>query len=134
VQLRTFRSGWVRKSLGHERCDLRHRRAHRNVRASLTPQRQSMLGLLSYRTFSELSHPVDLQAKCRELSNAVAEELEEHRLLGRTVTVKLKSVDFSVITRASSLRKPTNAADDIYDAAWAVRHPRLNSGGRLCAP
>ena len=72
-------------------------------------------------TFGELSRPEDLRAKCRELADAVAEDLVEHRLQGKCVTVKLKTVDFEVHTRAVTLKRYTDAADEIFAHAWQVR-------------
>ena len=48
------------------------------------------------RTFRSLSAWEDLKAKCEELTRLVADDLQAKGLKGKTLTLKLKDVDFSV--------------------------------------
>ena len=107
----------MRKSLGHERYGKRGKRS----RDRGVPAFECLCAAdLVHRTFRELSDVEGLRAKCRELCEVVADDLLEHRLLGKCINVKLKTVDFDVRTRAITLRRPTNAAGDIFTAAWQV--------------
>ncbi|XP_035826622.1 DNA polymerase kappa isoform X2 [Aplysia californica] len=69
------------------------------------------------RTFNELNQPEELYEKCRELSRALAEDLQEDRLVGKTVTLKIKTVAFEVKTRSHTLQYDTNDENKIFQAA-----------------
>jgi DNA polymerase IV len=61
----------------------------------------------------------DPEVVCRELlrlSARVAARLRASGLQGRTVTVKIRFADFTTITRARTLRDPTDVAQEIYAA------------------
>ncbi|WP_349357301.1 DNA polymerase IV [Stappia sp.] len=57
-----------------------------------------------------------LRALLRRLSEEVSERLKHADLAGRTVTLKLKTADFRILTRARSLSAPTQLADRIFRA------------------
>jgi DNA polymerase-4 len=57
-----------------------------------------------------------LERKLWELSEKVSARLKAQRLSGATVTLKLKSADFRLRTRARSLGAPTQLAAKIFDA------------------
>jgi DNA polymerase-4 len=57
-----------------------------------------------------------LERRLWELSEKVSARLKAQRLAGATVTLKLKSADFRLRTRAHSLRAPTQLAAKIFDA------------------
>lgn len=97
------------------------------------------------RTFSELSQPEELLQKCKDLCESLAESLAEEELKvcslmtvikptscspvktlpfimctllqGRTVTIKLKTVGFKVLSRAVSLPRCISSAGDLFKAA-----------------
>ncbi|XP_052099685.1 DNA polymerase kappa-like [Mytilus californianus] len=69
------------------------------------------------RTFNEISKPVELYAKCEELSEALSEDLKDEELKGKTVSIKIKTVEFEVKTRAHTLKDYTSDSDLIYAAA-----------------
>ncbi|CAG2224215.1 POLK [Mytilus edulis] len=69
------------------------------------------------RTFNEISKPVELFAKCEELSEALSEDLKDEELKGKTVSIKIKTVEFEVKTRAHTLKDYTSDSDLIYAAA-----------------
>lgn len=66
---------------------------------------------------ADLSDPVRLQEQLWPLCESVARRLRDKRLAGRTVTVKLKDVDFQLFTRSRRVGAPTQQARTIYDAA-----------------
>ena len=51
------------------------------------------------------------------MADAVAQRLRNHRLTGRTVTIKVRFHDFRTITRASTLPAPVDSAAAIVRAA-----------------
>ncbi|GAB1605093.1 hypothetical protein Ahia01_000791100 [Argonauta hians] len=58
-------------------------------------------------TFFEINEPAQLYEKCEELSKILASDLQQDSLMGRTVTLKIKTVDFDVKTRAQSVSRHT---------------------------
>ncbi|XP_066274420.1 DNA polymerase kappa-like [Branchiostoma lanceolatum] len=68
-------------------------------------------------TFSELSKPSDLYRKCWELCEALAKNLQDEGLKGRTVTIKLKTVNFDVKQRGQTVPRAVSAMNEIYDVA-----------------
>ncbi len=63
---------------------------------------------------------LDLEAAKREilfLSNAVARRMRRQGVTGKTVTLKVKYSDFTQITRAETLQKPTDDGFEIYATA-----------------
>ncbi|XP_071507148.1 DNA polymerase kappa-like [Diadema antillarum] len=69
------------------------------------------------RTFREISVPSDLYNKCWELCEALDRDLKRKHIMGKTVTIKLKKVNFEVKTRASSLKSPVGSAKEIFPVA-----------------
>ncbi|NBN77400.1 DNA polymerase IV [Microvirga tunisiensis] len=78
-------------------------------------------------TFStDLSKRADLRPVLRDLSEKVSARLKAADLAGRSVTLKLKTAQFRLITRSRQLADPTQLADRIFragddllaDAAW----------------
>eukprot|EP00058_Branchiostoma_floridae_P020844 XP_002606334.1 hypothetical protein BRAFLDRAFT_67577 [Branchiostoma floridae] len=69
------------------------------------------------RTFSELSKPADLYRKCWELCEALAKDLQDEGLKGRTITIKLKTVNFDVKQRGQTVPRAVSSMKEIYDVA-----------------
>ncbi|XP_078677989.1 DNA polymerase kappa-like isoform X2 [Branchiostoma floridae x Branchiostoma belcheri] len=69
------------------------------------------------RTFSELSKPSELYRKCWELCEALAKDLQDEGLKGRTVTIKLKTVNFEVKQRGQTVPRAVSSMNEIYDVA-----------------
>lgn len=71
----------------------------------------------------------------RRMAERVAERLEKQRLVGRTVTLKVKWSDFRLMTRQQSLGAPTQDAAPIALAALALLAdevaPLLTMGGAI---
>jgi DNA polymerase-4 len=62
------------------------------------------------------------------LSEKVSARMKAKELGGSTITLKLKTSDFRIVTRARSLSSPTNLAGRIYQAARALIEPELVRG------
>ncbi|MGE0080961.1 MAG: DNA polymerase IV [Thiohalomonadaceae bacterium] len=60
-----------------------------------------------------------------DLTDQVASRLRAHGLAGRTVQIKVRYADFSTVTRAHSLRAPTDATDVLWAAARELFETRL---------
>jgi len=69
------------------------------------------------RTFREISEENELLAKCQELAESLAADLQKKELKGKTLTVKLKNVDFQVRSRSITLPKYICSASDICQYA-----------------
>lgn len=53
-------------------------------------------------------------------STAVARQLRQHRMRARTITLKIKTVDFQRHTRSRTLPRPIRSSDAIYQAATTL--------------
>ncbi|KAJ8263105.1 hypothetical protein COCON_G00155620 [Conger conger] len=69
------------------------------------------------RTFAEMSSAEQQFDLCRELCRDLAQDLQKEDLKGKTVTVKLKSVNFEVKTRASTVSSAVSSEEEIYAVA-----------------
>ncbi|XP_062941194.1 DNA polymerase kappa isoform X1 [Cynocephalus volans] len=69
------------------------------------------------RTFSEISKAEEQYSLCQELCNELARDLQKEGLKGRTVTIKLKNVNFEVKTRASTVSSIVSTAQEIFAIA-----------------
>jgi len=52
-----------------------------------------------------------------DLSQSVAKRAKSHRLLGRTITLKLRTADFRTVTRARTIATPTDDASQLANIA-----------------
>ena len=70
------------------------------------------------RTFgADVGDPVVIRQVLLDLSEKVGARLRAQRLVGRTVSIKVRFADFSTVTRSRSLRDATDVSRDIYAAA-----------------
>ncbi|XP_040435462.1 DNA polymerase kappa isoform X1 [Falco naumanni] len=69
------------------------------------------------RTFSEINAAEDQYSLCRELCRDLAQELQKEGLKGKTVTLKLKNVNFEVKTRASTVLSSVSTEEEIFAVA-----------------
>ncbi|XP_075397293.1 DNA polymerase kappa [Tenrec ecaudatus] len=69
------------------------------------------------RTFSEISKAEEQYSLCQELCSELAQDLHKEGLKGRTVTIKLKNVNFEVKTRASTVSSVISTAQEIFAIA-----------------
>ncbi|CAI5930630.1 unnamed protein product [Closterium sp. NIES-64] len=92
------------------------------------------------RTFSPLSAEPAILNKLEELSFALAKDLEEHGMKGRTLTLKLKTTAFEVRTRAVSVPEPIGSQQEISATSQSfrthvcTRAHRVTAGGLSFRP
>ncbi|KRZ76264.1 Coronin-like protein cor-1 [Trichinella papuae] len=79
------------------------------------------------RTFSEINEPSHLLAVCRKLCNSLSEDVIERNLKGKTVTLKVKTIDFDVRTRANTVDRYLQAADEIYQVASSLLQEEIRA-------
>ncbi|KRX82054.1 Coronin-like protein cor-1 [Trichinella sp. T6] len=79
------------------------------------------------RTFSEINEPSRLLAVCRKLCNRLSEDVIERNLKGKTVTLKVKTIDFDVRTRANTVDRYVQAADEIYHIASSLLQEEIRA-------
>ena len=77
---------------------------------------------------ADLAGRGELLAILRHLAEKVSTRLKAVDIAGRTVTLKLKTTDFRVRTRASRLPDPTQLAHRIYSAAKPLLERELDEG------
>lgn len=104
------------------------RLAHGSDDRTVTPDHEAK-SIGHETTFGQdLDHPDDVRGVLLELTEQVAQRLRQHGRRASTVQLKIRYGDFETITRAGTLRLPTDltidlwtAAEHIFDA-WASRH------------
>ncbi|KAM6105922.1 DNA polymerase kappa isoform 1-T1 [Pterocles gutturalis] len=79
------------------------------------------------RTFSEINTAEDQYSLCRELCRDLAQELQKEGLKGKTVTLKLKNVNFEVKTRASTVRSYVSTEEEIFGVAKDLLGTEIDS-------
>ena len=80
-----------------------------------------MKSISSETTFhSDLSKLADLESVLWRQAEQVSARAKNHELAGRTVVLKLKTSDFRLRTRSTSLDSPTQLADRIFRTAQAA--------------
>lgn len=79
------------------------------------------------RTFSELSKAEEQYSLCQELCRDLAQDLQKEGLKGRTVTVKLKNVDFEVKTRASTVPCLVSTSEEIFAVAKELLRTEIDA-------
>ncbi|XP_023446923.1 DNA polymerase kappa isoform X2 [Dasypus novemcinctus] len=79
------------------------------------------------RTFSEISKAEDQYSLCQELCSELAQDLQKEGLKGRTVTIKLKNVNFEVKTRASTVSSVISTAEEIFAIAKELLRTEIDA-------
>ncbi|XP_075597295.1 DNA polymerase kappa [Balearica regulorum gibbericeps] len=79
------------------------------------------------RTFSEINTAEDQYSLCRELCRDLAQELLKEGLKGKTVTLKLKNVNFEVKTRASTVLSAVSTEEEIFAVAKDLLGTEIDS-------
>ncbi|XP_067425191.1 DNA polymerase kappa isoform X1 [Emydura macquarii macquarii] len=69
------------------------------------------------RTFSEINTAEEQYSLCQELCRDLAQDLQKEGLKGKTVTLKLKNVNFEVKTRASTVLSAVSTEEEIFAVA-----------------
>uniref|UniRef100_A0A8C5K5H9 DNA polymerase kappa n=1 Tax=Jaculus jaculus TaxID=51337 RepID=A0A8C5K5H9_JACJA len=86
------------------------------------------------RTFSEISKAEEQYSLCQELCGELAQDLQKEGLKGRTVTIKLKNVNFEVKTRASTVSSVVSTMEEIFAIAKELLRTEINVFGYLVLP
>ncbi|KAM6034097.1 DNA polymerase kappa isoform 1-T4 [Chlamydotis macqueenii] len=79
------------------------------------------------RTFSEINTAEDQYSLCRELCRDLAQDLQKEGLKGKTVTLKLKNVNFEVKTRASTVLSSVSTEEEIFAIAKDLLGTEIDS-------
>ncbi|XP_076588041.1 DNA polymerase kappa [Chaetodon auriga] len=85
--------------------------------STFVPRHEERKSMSTERTFKEMSKAEEQLSLCRELCEDLAEDLKKEGLKGKTVTLKLKNVNFEVKTRALTLSYAVATADEIFAVA-----------------
>uniref|UniRef100_A0A286XZ67 DNA polymerase kappa n=1 Tax=Cavia porcellus TaxID=10141 RepID=A0A286XZ67_CAVPO len=83
------------------------------------------------RTFNEINKAEDQYSLCQELCSEIAQDLQKEGLKGRTVTVKLKNVNFEVKTRASTVSSVVSTEEEIFAIAKELLRTEIDVFGYL---
>ncbi|XP_054434473.1 DNA polymerase kappa isoform X2 [Pteronotus mesoamericanus] len=79
------------------------------------------------RTFSEISKAEEQYSLCQELCGELAQDLQKKGLKGRTVTIKLKNVNFEIKTRASTVLSAVSTAEEIFAIAKELLRTEIDA-------
>ncbi len=111
-------------SSGEHLWNLAHGRDNRAV----VPEREAKS--ISHETTFEqdIADTEVLRAWLVDLTEQVGCRLRRHGLRGRTVQLKVRFADFSLITRSQTLLEPTDITDELWRAADELLCHRLPSG------
>jgi nucleotidyltransferase/DNA polymerase involved in DNA repair len=79
---------------------------------------------------TDLTDPDEIDRAMLARAEGIARELRRDRLTGRTVHIRVRTGDFTTWTRSLTLRKPTDLAEVIVDAARRMYRERIELRGR----
>ena len=83
-------------------------------------------------TFSEdTADLAQIEATLANLSEMVGRRLREHGLSARTIQLKLRYTDFSTITRAHSVARPTALDTELFEEIRALFHRNWKAGAKV---
>ncbi|XP_032372051.1 DNA polymerase kappa [Etheostoma spectabile] len=85
--------------------------------STFIPRHEERKSMSTERTFKELSKVEEQLSLCRVLCEDLAEDMTKEGLKGKTVTLKLKNVNFEVKTRALTLTYAVATVDEIFAVA-----------------
>jgi DNA polymerase IV len=110
----------LRREVGEAVGEHLHRLAWgRDERAVVAAARDKSIG--AEETFDvDIADAPTIRRELLRLSDRVGARLRDSGHVGRTVAVKLRRADFTTITRARTLREPTDLAREIYATACAL--------------
>lgn len=114
------RFGQMGERLWHLSRGQDHRRVNRDERLKSISKETTF--------FDDTSDADLLDGHIWRLSEQVADRAKAKHLSGRTVTLKLKRADFTLITRRHSLSDPTQLTDRIYSCAKDLFEQSTNKG------
>ncbi len=110
----------LRRAIGDNAGPALHELAWgRDTRAVVPTSRERSIG--ADETFSyDVDDPAYIHRELLKLSDRTAARVRAARMVGRTVTVKVRFADFTTITRSRTLRDPTDVSRDIFATALSL--------------
>jgi len=119
-QIAQARSDVLAYRLGKHGTDDLLRRAHGSDDSPVEDERV-VKQVSQETTFAkDITEVKQLRATLLELSENVGLRLREDDLSARTIAIKLRYGDFTTFTRQTTLPRPTQLDQDIFELAWAL--------------
>ena len=128
VQVRTADLAQLRAAVGNQ-ADWLMRLSHGDDPRRVNPDRASTSGSTETTYPEDLTELHEVRAEMERLARKTAAWLERKRLVARTVTIKVRYDDFSLVTRSHTSTMPGREADDIASRAVALLE-RTEAGQR----
>ncbi|MDX1389843.1 MAG: hypothetical protein R3344_11675 [Acidobacteriota bacterium] len=79
---------------------------------------------------TDLTDPDEIDRALLARAEGVSRELRRDGLVARTVHIKVRTGDFTTWTRSLTLRRPTDLAEVVVEAARELYRERISLGGR----
>ncbi len=79
-----------------------------------------------YRTFNNTNDSSQLITLCRDLAKKTVDELLSDRILCKRVTLKIKTINFEILTRSKTLTSYTDSLNLITEKAVALLKHELD--------
>ena len=110
----------LRRALGDVTGSHLHRLSWgRDERPVVRERREKSIG--TDETFAhDIDDPVVIHRELLRLSDRTAARVRAAGMMGRTISIKVRFADFTTITRARTLRDPTDVSRDIYATATSL--------------
>ena len=110
----------LRRALGDVTGSHLHRLSWgRDERPVVRERREKSIG--TDETFAhDIDDPVVIHRELLRLSERTAARVRAAGMMGRTISIKVRFADFTTITRARTLRDPTDVSRDIYATATSL--------------
>ncbi|HYO86118.1 MAG TPA: DNA polymerase IV [Dermatophilaceae bacterium] len=106
----------LRRALGQTGVHLHALAWGRDERTVAPLRRERSVG--ADETFShDIDDPQEIHRRLLRLSERTASRARAQRVMGRTITIKVRFADFATITRSHTRRDPTDITQDIYATA-----------------
>nr|WP_276511139.1 DNA polymerase IV [Kineosphaera limosa] len=106
----------LRRALGENGAALHELAWGRDPRRVVPVRRERSIG--SDETFAyDIDDPIEIHRRLLRLSERTAARARAAQMMGRTVSLKVRFSDFTTITRARTLRDPTDVSRDVYETA-----------------
>ena len=84
---------------------------------------QKALSIGKETTFAEdIYNEKELHSKLLKLADQVASRLRKKKVMAKTITVKVKYADFTLVTRSNTFEKSTDTTKTIYELALELLH------------
>ena len=84
------------------------------------PLEEPLVEALGRHGWSRSDDPVVIHRELLRLADRTAARVRAAGMMGRTVSIKVRFADFTTITRARTLRDPTDVSRDIYATARSL--------------